>query len=244
MQRQSLFFLLFILLTPIQSIAAWRSLAPGIEYTQINAITFSRWSHVHVFRINPQQNRLDLIMATDLGKNQASIKDFAENSHALIAVNGGFFDQQGKPLGLRIVNSRQRHPLKPISWWGVFYIKNQHPHIVAGTNSVPNNVEFAVQAGPRLIINSKIPRLKPGYAERTALGLDAAGNILLVVTENTPMTTTELAERMHARPIQCTQALTLDGGSSTQLYADLHEFNLFEPGFANISDSLVFTARR
>ena len=101
-------------------------MAPGIEYTQINAITFSRWSHVHVFRINPQQNRLDLIMATDLGKNQASIKDFAENSHALIAVNGGFFDQQGKPLGLRIVNSRQRHPLKPISWWGVFYIKNQH----------------------------------------------------------------------------------------------------------------------
>ena len=244
MQRQSLFFLMVILLAPIQSIAAWRSLAPGIDYLKINAITFSRWSHIHVFRINPQLNQLDLVMATDLGKNQASIKDFAEKSHALIAVNGGFFDQQGKPLGLRIRHSQQRHPLKPISWWGVFYVKNQKPQIVAGTNKVPADVEFAVQAGPRLIINDKIPRLKPGYAERTALGVDTAGNILLVITENTPMTTTELAERMHTQPIKCTQALNLDGGSSTQLYAELHGFNLFEPGFANISDSLVVTARR
>ena len=124
MQRQSLFLIMFILLTPTQSIAAWRSLALGIEYTQINIINFSPWSHIHVFRINPQKNRLDLIMATDLGKNQASIQDFAEKSNALIAVNGGFFDKQGKPLGLRIVNSQQRHPLKPISWWGVFYINH------------------------------------------------------------------------------------------------------------------------
>ena len=76
------------------------------------------------------------------------------------------------------------------------------------------------------------------------MGIDAAGNILLVVTENTPITTIELAERMRDRPIHCTQALNLDGGSSTQLYADLNKFNLLEPGFAKISDSLVFTERR
>lgn len=243
MQRQSLFFLLVILLAPFQASAAWRTLAPGIEYIKINAITFSRWSHIHVFRIDPKKNQLNLIMATDLGKNQAAIKDFAEKSHALIAVNGGFFDHKGLPLGLRMHRHKQQYPLKPISWWGVFYLENKKPHISAGTNYVAHQVEFALQAGPRLIINGEIPKLKNGYAERTALGIDAAGNIILVVTENTPMTTTELAERMLGMPVKCTNALNLDGGSSTQIYANINGFNLFEPGFANISDSIVVTAR-
>lgn len=222
----------------------WRELAPGIEYQDLNSNLVIPWSHVHVFRIDLKKNKLDLIMANDLSLHNASVDAFAHHSKALITINGGFFDQNYHPLGLRIGNQQQHSPLKRISWWGVFYVKNQKPHIsTVRQYTNDNQVDFAVQSGPRLLVNAKIPSLKTGYAERSALGITPDDHVIILVTNNFPMTTTALAQLLKAPPLNCENALNLDGGSSTQLNANMGLFQINVHGFSNVSDAIVVKNR-
>ena len=231
--------LLFFITVPAFP-AHWRTLAPGVEYIDLNALYLTPWSHIHAFRIDPTRRTLSAIVATSLKKPNASVHEFAEHAHALIAINGGFFDKNSHPLGLRITHQSQLSPLKNISWWGVFYIQDQKPHLASMNHyQQQKNIDFAIQSGPRLLVNGHIPSLKPGKDERSALGITKDGKIILIITENTPITTTFLAQLMQKEPLSCKQALNLDGGSSSQLHADVGSFQLDVPGFSNISDAVV-----
>ncbi len=234
---------LFILLNlaVIQATASsWTKIAPGIEYQDLNRHAISQWSHIHVFRIDLNHNELHLIMANSLSNNHAFAHEFAHYAHGLIAINGGFFDQEYHPLGLRINQQQEHNPLKYISWWGVFYVKDRIPHIKSVKDfSQDNQIDFAVQSGPRLLINGQIPSLKPGYAERSALGITSTNKVIILVTENNPVSTTWLAEHMKQRPLNCVNALNLDGGSSSQLYAKIGSFQLNARSFASVSDAIV-----
>ncbi|MBY0377147.1 MAG: phosphodiester glycosidase family protein [Gammaproteobacteria bacterium] len=222
----------------------WRTLVPGIEYQDLDGSFLTPWSHVHVFRINLKNNELSLVTAKDLAREHASIEEYSEFSKALLAINGGFFDNHYKPLGLRIYHKRQQSPAKNISWWGIFYIKNQKPHLTSASQYSPDRqIEFAIQSGPRLLINNRIPALKPGRAERSALGITHDGRVIILVTDNMPLSTTELAQLMKAQPLNCENALNLDGGSSSQLRAHLGTFQLDVHGFSNVSDAVIVKAK-
>ena len=75
----------------------WRVLSPGISYRDLDGHPLTPWSHIHVFRINLKHNQLDLVMANELSQPHASINEFAHFSHALIGINGGFFDEKYNP---------------------------------------------------------------------------------------------------------------------------------------------------
>ncbi len=222
----------------------WRTVAPGVEYTDLGATLLSPWSHIHAFRIDLKTNKLDLVMAKALSQGRASADEFAQYSKALITLNGGFFDHNYHALGLRIGNQQQYSPLKRISWWSIFYIKDQTPAISSVRTYNPNQpVEFAVQSGPRLLIKGRIPSLKIGRAERSALGITHQGQVIIVVTENTPITTTELAHLMQSSPLHCKSALNLDGGSSSQLHAHMNAFQVNAHGFSSVSDAIIVKPR-
>ncbi len=237
--------LFFLICSAYQSFAGeWRELAPGVEYQDLNANLLIPWSHIHAFRIDLSKNKLDLIMANDLSLHNASVDAFAHHSNALIAINGGFFDHNYQPLGLRIGSQRQHSPIKNISWWGIFYVKDQKPHLSSlAQYSRDSEVDFAVQSGPRLLVKGKIPSLKTGYAERSALGITRDGRVIILVTNNSPMTTTALAQLLKTPPLSCEDALNLDGGSSSQLNAHMGLFQINVHGFSNVSDAIVVKAR-
>jgi uncharacterized protein YigE (DUF2233 family) len=216
----------------------WLNVAPGLAYMDINRESITRWSHIHVFRINLQHYQLDLVDAMENSQPRIPIKTLANYHHALIAINGGFFDNKDRPLGLRIQNHKIINPLKPISWWGVFYMQNNKPHIASMAQYKYNhNIELAIQTGPRLLIHGRKPSLKPGLAERTALGITPKGELIMLVTENTPITTNALADLMQS--INCIDAINLDGGSSSQIYAQVGMLNIHSSGFAAIHDGLI-----
>ena len=223
----------------------WEKLAPGIEYQDLGSNLLSTWSHIHVFRVNLKINELDLVMANQLAQKQPSMNDFAKSSNALIALNGGFFDRNSNPLGLRMSHQKQHNPLKRISWWGIFYIKDERPYLSSLNQYQQDNaVDFAVQSGPRLLVNGKITSLKPGLAERSALGITSDGQVIILVTEHSPLTTTALAGLMQSSPLNCKDALNLDGGSSSQLIANIDSFKIDAQSFANVSDAIVVKPRR
>lgn len=241
------FTLLMVFLVLNFAIAAnhWQKLSPGIEYQDIGSGYLTPWSHIHVFRINLKDNRLSLVMARDMSRQYASVDEFAQHSRALLAINGGFFDDNYKSLGLRIKNRKQINPIKQISWWGVFYIKNQHAYLASARQFYRSGqIDFAVQSGPRLLVNGKIPPLKAGRAERTALGITQDGQVIILVTDHAAMSTTELAQRLKAPPLNCLNALNLDGGNSTQLYAKVRNFHASVHGFSNVSDAIIVEAKK
>ncbi len=218
----------------------WQELAPGIEYQDLEGGILKPWSHIHVFRIDLDKNQLALVTAKNLALKNASADQFAQHSKALLSINGGFFDHEFHPLGLRINNKKLENPLKRISWWGIFYIKNNRPHIsnVRHFNH-DDEIDFAVQSGPRLLIKGKIPSLKPGVADRSALGITADGKVIILVSTNSAMTTRVLAKMLKAPPLSCTDAINLDGGSSSQLFAHIDSFRLNVHGFSNVSDAII-----
>lgn len=238
-----LYIFVICLFTIVPTIAsAWQNLAPGIEYYDAGQNYLSPWAHIHVFRIDLKKNKLESVLAKKLQIKHSPIKLFAKETGALITINGGFFDRLYRPLGLRVTDNEQQNPLKRISWWGVFFIKSDKPQLTTWRNYPGNrNIEFAVQSGPRLIINNHIPSLKAGVAERTALGI-SKDKVLIVVTENAPMATKTLAQIMKDPPLNCDEALNLDGGSSTQIYAKIGSFNLDVQGFANVADAIIVKA--
>ncbi len=227
---------------------AWRTLAPGLEYASIQLGTADEPSTVHAFRMNLAHYRLDLALAKDYGLHATSVRELGERSKATIAINGGFFSPENVSLGLRIQNGKLRSPLKPTSWWGVFAITGNRPRIVAQRDYAPTpGTTMAVQAGPRLVVDGKIPSLTDGEAERSGLGITASGRVIVAVTEHAAMTTTEFAEFFQLSEAKggfgCGNALNLDGGHSTQLYARLGQFRLHIPNLSLVTDAVIVKAR-
>lgn len=218
----------------------WEKLAPGIEYSDVSDNSIINIRHIHAFRIDLKTHKLQLSFAKNLHEEPAVAENYAVQNAALLAINGGFFDKSFHPLGLRISNNKQLNPIKYISWWGIFYISNSRAFISNSRSFNKNQpLDFAVQSGPRLIIDNKIPSLKPGYAERSALGITKNGKVIILVTQNTPLTTTALANLMQSEPLNCVNAINLDGGSSTQLFAKINDFKLNVLGFSEVSDAII-----
>lgn len=232
--------LLFLISQSVFGASPWQNLNPGLDYLNLASKKESLWSAIHAFRINPQTHKLQLIFARDIKENAASVEEFIQHLPALITINGGFFDNSHAPLGLRINNFKLESPFKKISWWGIFLIKNGKPKIIAGKDyRADAAIEFAIQAGPRLVVNGEIPKLKGGLAERTALCINKKGQLIIIVTENFPLTTEALATRLKGAPCNCVQAINLDGGSSSQIFAEIKDFKVHVPGFSRVSDGIA-----
>lgn len=244
-------FLGWILLTLVfagvcRASTQWQELAPGLQYSELEANHGMHFGKLHAFKVNLQRYQLKIAFAKDMQRVFANVRSMTLLKHGLVGINGGFFTPQMQPLGLRISEGKLRHRLKRTPWWGVLLIKKGRPSVVSLKQYTPSrDVDFAIQSGPRLVVNGKIPMLKDGVANRSALGITRDQDLIIVATEHLEITTTELAAIMRASSknngLDCVDALNLDGGSSTQLYADVDGFKLSVPSFAPVSDAVVVT---
>ncbi len=224
----------------------WKPLKPGLEYTLLQP----GYGRLYAFRIDPAKYDLDLATAADLDHPETgglTVEEIAEQTQALVAVNGGFFTPNYQPLGLRIQNGQLRSPFKPISWWGVFYLKN-HPEIVSSKAFKDlQNITFAIQAGPRLVVQGEIPHLKSGADDRSAICLTQQQQVILVVSQGASLTLSNFANILQ-KPEQfgglnCYNALNLDGGHSSQLFAKIGPNELSVPNLSPVADAVIVKSR-
>lgn len=226
----------------------WQALRPGLSYTTVYQTPAFPFGAIHAFKINLKKFKLKLALTHNDKNSFTSVRNLVEINQAILGINGGFFSPNLKPLGLRIFNGKKVSPLKHTSWWGVFYLKNNTPRIVSERQFKNSyNITFAIQSGPRLIINGRIPSLKPGWSFRSALGITRSGDLIIAITDQLPITTKKLAKILLAPEkrggLNCYNALNLDGGSSSQLYADISGFNLNIPSLAPVSDAILLLER-
>lgn len=245
-------FLIFLLssypFSTAYTATSWQMLAPGLMYTELKPELDNSWGSIHAFKINLALYQLNLSFAQDYAEQTTTVRHLVSANNALIGVNGGFFTPGLQPIGLRINAGQLKKPLQQTSWWGIFYIAGEHARIVPPNGyHTPQAIDFAVQGGPRLVVNGNIPKLKPGFAERTALGITSQGEVIVLVTHHAPLTTLSLAKIMQRPPsengLACYNALNLDGGSSSQLYAKIGKFELYIPGLNSITDAVLVSQR-
>lgn len=201
----------------------WASLTPGLDWARLRVETpeTERSVNILAIRLDPSRIGLRVLDAHAHERTVWSAATATRETGALAAINGSFFDESGKPMGLLVDAGVQLNPLRKVDW-GVFYVAGGKARVVHTRDwKKPEGLRFAIQAGPRLVVAGRVTTVKPSFARRSALCIHADGRVSLVATESGVMLS-EFAEILRRPPTEdglgCVDALNLDGGSSTQLH--------------------------
>jgi hypothetical protein len=214
----------------------FREVSPGISYAPLAQDDVAG----HAFDVDLGRAAVRLLTAGPPG-TRAPVASLAAPHPVHVAVNASFFDDQGHTLGRAIADGeRVGGPVN--RRWGVLAIANGAVQVLPG-DEAPTGGTVVVQGIPRLVVEGSVPGLKPQVARRTAAC--AAGSHLTLVVITTQVEAGAFA-RFLARPraeggLGCTNALNLDGGSSTQLSVELPGLSIGVDGAWGVPNALVVT---
>jgi hypothetical protein len=190
-----------------------------------------------------------VLRVVDLPPEYNSVGDAARGEGALAAVNGGYFQENFKPLGLVVSEGRVLQPLartKLLS--GLLVVSKGSAQLLrVGEFRQTDAVTDAVQAGPFLIDHGKVvPGLNSSRAaERTVLLADKQGVAALLVCD--PVSLAQMAEIL-ATPglfpeLKIDRALNLDGGSSTALWVDAEPWPFVQSEWKRVRNAVLLVGK-
>ncbi len=193
---------------------SWEKLGPGLDRATL--VVGPHGSRVLLLRFDLDHFRAEVFVGEGPPPRAETAAALRRRRGAIAAVNGGFFDERWRPLGLRVVRGRQRVPFRRKVDWGVLLLEGARARIVHSRElPAPLAAAGAIQVGPRLVVGGEALKLKPQWARRTAVALAPGGAALTLVVADTPVEANALAGRLAASGFD--SALLLDGGPSTQL---------------------------
>jgi uncharacterized protein YigE (DUF2233 family) len=213
----------------------WQPLAEGAHRLSVPE------GEAQLFRFQLSHFRADVVVTG--AARPLTAADLRKEQRAALAVNGGFFDEDGRPLGLRIARGRTIIGLRSRVDWGVLLLRDGRASIVHSREYAADPaVTGAIQVGPRILVDGRPTRLKPQTSRRTAVALDRDGRSLTIVVTRRSIAADELAAVLER--LGYFQALLLDGGPSTQLSLELGKTSLEVFGGYPVPDGLVVFPRR
>ncbi len=144
--------------------------------------------------------------------------DWIKNRGAIAAINGGYFDENSKSIGLRVSDGKRTSEFYPKANWGVFTIRDGKAAITHTRDYKGSpTTQQALQCGPRLVVSGKVTDLKPQSARRSGIGIAANGDVIIAVSDGA-LSFDDWAKLWADKSgLNCRDALNLDGGPSTQL---------------------------
>ena len=142
------------------------------------------------------------------------------------AMNAGMYDEDGRPIGLAVVEGRQKHPINRREGGGNFHLlpngvfqvdKNGRAQIIATPQWRPSrSIRLATQSGPMLVIHGKLhPAFEPDGSSRyvrNGVGIAPGGTAQFVISGE-PVSFGKFA-RFFRDALQAREALFLDGAVS------------------------------
>ena len=203
-------------------------------------IAYEKSGETHLFRLDPHQKRIELLLAADYSASALSADQFRDKSGAQLVINGGFFDERSRSLGLIVRKGQQLNPLRRADW-GIFQLKAGIPTILHRQQWSRDGVEMALQVGPRLVIDGSIPPFKPEAElhRRSAIGITPEGWIVIALSDR-PIAIHSWAELLQKAS---RNALNLDGGGSSQISVKLDTFSLNLPGTTAVPNAVAVFAK-
>jgi hypothetical protein len=189
-------------------------LAPGIT----RVLDHMDQVPVHIVRIRPGAARWRFLRPP-APMETWRVDDVGGEDGPVVAVNGGYFDIDGSPMGLMVHEGRQLNPMRKADW-GVFWLDRKgaghlHHRRKFRWPKWTKKVDFAVECGPRIRVDGEAIQVRPGTARRTVVGVRGDGDLILAVFP-ARVGLRDAGRWLHAR-WAVKDLLNLDGGSSTQL---------------------------
>jgi hypothetical protein len=216
----------------------WKKLEPGLDFAELHYTRKSDGQKISLaaLRVEPAKYQFRVLSAPELFSSPAGwVHEMVRKSGAIAAVNASFYMADGfEPTGLVVSRGRTLSPWRKGGGSGVFWAGPGRASVEWSRSFRPEweRAEAAVQAGPLLIE----PDGKPGilsnsqkYEARTALGLDARGDVILVASlrqddQDNKLSGLDLFELMELglKPqdqggLGLKTALNFDGGISTAM---------------------------
>ncbi len=149
----------------------------------------------------------------------------------VFAMNGGMYSEDFLPIGLYIEKGQTAHAANTANGAGNFHMKPNGVFWVDGARAGVTETGrflksrahpiYATQSGPMLLVGGRInPRIhEGGTSEKFRNGVGVAdGHIVRFAISNQPVTFHQFASLFRER-LKCPDALFLDGGSASALYA-------------------------
>jgi len=181
------------------------------------------------------------------GRGDAALDQAASAIGAVAAVNGGYFTEEFKPVGLLISGGKTLQPFaKAKLLSGVFFVREGKPSIVRA-DRFEGPASEAIQCGPFLLENGKpvIGLNDVRSARRTIVAEDGKGGWMLGVISG--VTLAGAAELLATpgilgkfRPVR---AMNLDGGSSTGMFVEKPGSAFYLPPFTSVRNYLAVVPR-
>ena len=207
----------------------------------------------HLLRVDLARQRLRVVDARREGRKAAAVDVLGREAGALLAINGTFFDEDQRPLGLVASDGRELNPLRHVSWWAAFVVREQGgraraeilttAQLLAVAPEERGPFAAALQSGPRTVASGRAVRLKEQSAARSAVCITDPTHVILVVTEGAPVESNALAAFMAALPagggLGCQSGLMFDGGPSAQLWVQAPGLALHVRGGWGVPNALV-----
>ncbi len=164
-------------------------------------------------------------------QDKLSTQELIEKFKCKVLVNGGFYDQQGDPIGWLISQRRTiSQPVKSDLLNGYLSLKNNQ--IFIDSTRPTSWVDFGLQTGPLLIANNAplILKIKDDESKRRIVAAKTNDNQLIFLAivgqdslfsgpmlADTPAITAAIANQINAN---FTSAINLDGGSASAFYTE------------------------
>ena len=220
------------------------TVAPGIAHSAFKsraeeAEPFSGYA----FKIDLDAAEIRLVPAGG-PSSRRTVAQIVASYPAVVAMNASFFDNEGRALGLAVDEGRSIGGGRRQSW-GAFVVEGKKARITLGADLTDHlAARLVVQGIPRLVVGGMVSRLKPQFAERSAVCADGSV-VMLVVSTRAEATAFArfLADTPDKGGLGCVDALNLDGGPSTQLVVKLPGLELSLPGWG-VPNALVVTPGR
>lgn len=204
-----------------RSTSNWKAIAPGLE--------MRRWSvRASNYEIPIVAVRGDISRFGVSAGRVSDAETWRGRLRVPVVINGGFFDEENRSLGLRVAKGKTLTDVRNADW-GVFYVRTSkkksglEAHILHTRDfkklpgSLRSRVREAVQCGPRLVVEGKVLTFKEQWGRRTGIGITRDGRVVLAISEG-EMTLRDWAILWNSRSgMNCADALNLDGGGSTQI---------------------------
>jgi len=201
----------------------WIAGRPGIEvrHVRLALAPDQAAAALVIVRIDPDTVRLRVGYAPDQPRG---LRSWFEQQRPLAAINGSFFTQEYRPAALLISDGTASGDSYE-GFGGMLAVTPAGGIALRSLRDQPYDpnepLDQALQSFPMLVFPGGVPadiQDNGQRARRTAIAIDRAGRLLLIVGPTNGFTLRGLAEWLSQSDLEVDRALNLDGGSSTGLY--------------------------
>ncbi|MFT3729170.1 MAG: phosphodiester glycosidase family protein [Terricaulis sp.] len=195
----------------------WRTLAPGFEVADLPVLVGrEEVERIFLARIDPAQFRFELHNDT---ANRTNLDGWMQRTRAALVVNASYFDMSAGPATPVIIDGKAGGPSDYSASHGAFVSSLARTQIAdlagADWHAAFAGAHTALVSYPLLIApdgTSRTARDAGWLANRSFLGEDRDGKIIIGTTKSAFFTLPRLADFLKRAPLNLRMALNLDGG--------------------------------